>query len=334
MDADVAVVIVTYGDRELILSSVLSDVIGHDRRIRKIYVVNNGAKFNVKECCKKISSSAIDVIDVGFNSGSANGFKIGLMSAVNSGHEYIWILDDDNCPKKDALNYLLCSKDIFGVANDDVFVSFRESRKEYNDILCGIKKVDNINSFLNFGILDFRNSFNKILKKFGVKSVQNGSQIYSVASIGRAPYGGMLISSNLIKKIGYPNSEMVLYSDDHEFSERILNSGGRIYLIGPSRLVEMEESWDRGIGGGHQFYNIKSPEFKIYYSVRNRVYLDWSRVECRYCFFANMIVYLIFAALISVRNKSFFSVFVKRTKLLFLAISDGINGKLGNRFNI
>ena len=48
----------------------------------------------------------ISLIKLSKNTGSANGFKVGIETAVKE-FNFIWLLDDDNKPRKNALEVLV-----------------------------------------------------------------------------------------------------------------------------------------------------------------------------------------------------------------------------------
>ncbi|MBN6743142.1 glycosyltransferase, partial [Acidithiobacillus sp. MC6.1] len=101
---DVVLVTVTYGSREALLRQVLDAV--HHLDIAKVIVVNNGATWPVKTELGKTYLGFVDVVEMGGNTGSAKGFATGMQRAFDLGADYIWLLDDDNCPQLDALSVL------------------------------------------------------------------------------------------------------------------------------------------------------------------------------------------------------------------------------------
>src|SRR5690606_434348 len=101
------VITVTYGDRIEFLKTVVSSLIQQD--VDKIIVVSNGCDKNsalgINDLITK-NPDLIEQIDLGENTGSANGFSIGIEYAYSSGAEFLWLLDDDNNPQFGAIEVL------------------------------------------------------------------------------------------------------------------------------------------------------------------------------------------------------------------------------------
>ncbi|WP_449598724.1 glycosyltransferase [Niallia sp. Marseille-Q9988] len=102
---NVIVVTVTYGNRINLLDEVIS-VLRSDNYINEIIVINNGSSTDLKKYFE--TNSKVRVVDLLNNTGSANGFNVGIeMARANSNCEYIWLLDDDNKPENNALELLI-----------------------------------------------------------------------------------------------------------------------------------------------------------------------------------------------------------------------------------
>lgn len=104
MDADnainpsqVTVVTVTYGDRRHLLEPVLRAALAQE--VGKIIVVNNGTSWNVDALANAMGSKVI-VLNMDGNVGSAGGYSEGIALAMETECKAIWLLDDDNLPKK------------------------------------------------------------------------------------------------------------------------------------------------------------------------------------------------------------------------------------------
>jgi len=325
----VCAVIVTYGDRFHLLKQVMDAC--YSEGVNKIIVIDNASEKNSKEQLKgyEQKESRLKVIYLDENTGSAGGFKRGLEEAYKLDSEFIWIFDDDNIARKGALKALLnCWKEQKLLKDKDMLISLRKDRKQYYksikqknpEILIGKK-----NSFMTFDLISYiknKISKNKISKKYN----RNYGEVY------QAPYGGMFLHRELIDKIGYPNEKFFVYTDDTEYSYRVITNNGKIYAVLDSLLEDIDTSW-HDVKFKKGLFNspiLDTPSnFRVYYTFRNRVYFELNnRVNNKYIYFFNMFVF-ISRLLISVLFRFRF----KRLKLVITAIKDGLNGNLGETFN-
>src|SRR5690606_1451793 len=96
----ICVVIVTYGNRFHLLEKPL--LFFENGRAHRIIVIDNGSSKESKEKLNnyiKSSKTSIQVFDIGYNSGSAKGFKTGIEKALLTDCEHFLLLDDDNLPQ-------------------------------------------------------------------------------------------------------------------------------------------------------------------------------------------------------------------------------------------
>lgn len=330
----VCAVIVTYGDRIHLLKQVMDTC--YKEGANNIIVVDNDSEQNSKIELKKYEKENKDklkVIYLNENTGSAGGFKRGLQEAYNdSDCEFIWLLDDDNQPQKYSLKVL---KDFWNDLNQEdknekvSLLSYRKDRVAYKEAVM----TNNLNlvlgrknSFLGFHIIDLPKKVLKVIKrKFGLKTFIENTNVKS-GKVSVGPYGGMFFHKNLIDSIGYPKEEFYLYADDHEWSYRITKNGGGIYLVLDSLVDDIDTSWNVSKDRKKSFQVIATgSEFRMYYSVRNRVFFESSNLVL------NELVYklniFIFSILVKLADKSNQKVFKK-------AINDGLLNKMGKNENI
>ena len=125
----VTVVTVTYGDRYIYLNHVIESCISEF--VDEIIIVSNGSEENALKQIKQHSfaNNFIKLIELEKNTGSANGFYQGLKEAYKSDAEFIWILDDDNKPLKNALLKLKKFWKTNGLSNKSSITSFNNNPK-------------------------------------------------------------------------------------------------------------------------------------------------------------------------------------------------------------
>lgn len=327
----VCVVTVTYGDRWKYLNKVLDSLISKNY-VKKILIVDNASNNDIKSLSEK-KSKLIEVISLKENTGSAYAYNIGLKKGIESGTEFLWLLDDDNVPNEDALEKLInvFQEKAFSNSNfykTNALLSLRTDRKEYlNAARKGSSKKFFLkrDSFLGFHFYDV---FLKIYRKFMVKSKNDvlKNNYHEPVSVPVAPYGGLFFHKELISRIGLPNKDFYLYADDHEFTYRITKLGGEILLVPNSVIDDIDKSWFLKSNKPYILSLYDTPDsFRVYYGVRNRIYFEnKDLVDNKVIYRFNKFVFILFLYLISIikNNKDRFS-------LIKQAIYEGEHGKLG-----
>ena len=328
-------VIVTYDNRFHLLKQVLASVLAEG--IAKVIVVDNDSiiesKAQLRVYEKELGSDKLKVSYLDKNYGSAGGYKVGLEEAYNdSDCEYIWLLDDDNQPQKGSLNIL---KDYWNSIdqkdkNEKVsLLSYRKDRQAYKEAIM-INNPDLVlgrkNSFLGFHIFDLFKKVLKVIKrKLGFRTFFEDKNIKS-GKVSVAPYGGMFIHKDLIAKIGFPNKEFFVYADDYDWSYSIPN----IYLLLDSKIEDIDTSWNLKDKPTFPFYSFLNygNDFRVYYSVRNRVHFDKKLLTNKLFYKINMLSYMLVMYIFSNKKNK------KRYMLFKQAVHEGKLGKLGNLFNV
>lgn len=325
-EGNTCVVTVTYGDRKKFLLEVLDALT--NAYVSMVIVVNNGAAWPVKSILTEQHPGLVDIVEMGRNTGSAMGFSTGIRRALDLGAEYVWLIDDDNCPREDTLRRLFeaYSREAQTTPRDRLaVVAFRPDHQA--DVAMGVS-IDRINpranSFRGFHVLEIPY---KIWRRtsWGKPRVREG--LPKTVRMDQAPYSGLLFHRDLIQSIGLPNADFVLYADDNEFTYRIKRLGGRILLVTDARLDDLESSWNVKARFGNSFSGMLqgTGDFRAYYGMRNGVYFDVIHIKKNtVVFWLNRTVYM--------GLLRFFSIVLRkqdRYRLLRDAFQDGVSGRLG-----
>jgi len=325
---NVCSVIVTYSDRYHLLAKVINSCFKEG--VDNVIVVDNASIENSKKQLQVLEKKLkkLKVVYLDKNTGSAEGFRVGLKEAYNCDEcDFIWLLDDDNVPQKDSLKALKefwsslkendKEKKISLLSSRPQRTAFKEAIMTNNpDLVLGRK-----NSFLGFHILELPQKILRVVKrKLKINTFIENTKIKH-GKVSVAPYGGMFFNKNLIDSIGYPRAEFYLYADDHEWSYRIIKKGGSIYYLTESLVLDIDDNLNGEISTNifDSFMN-KNSNFKVYYGVRNRIIFE------KEALFNNRIVYMInktiFMLILQLfRNKSN----VKRYLVIKQAINDASN---------
>lgn len=311
--ARITVVTVTYGNRRALLEQVIAQVLREG--VEHIVVIDNGARWDVSA----ISDHRISVVRFGRNVGSALGFARGMACAVDSGSEYIWLLDDDTVPVAGCLEVLVHA--------------YKALRTEYASNMLAVlawrpghagatSHAINRSSFLGFNVTDVpARIFRRLV---GVRVNTTPAQELAVA-----PYGGLLFSRDLVRTHGLPNPDFVVGADDTEFTYRITRAGGTIRLVPSAKIRDLEVSWHlRGRSGGSlERWLFSRANARAYYAARNLAYFETHcRTNTTIMLSINRLVYetvLVLFALVTGRLSAY--------RTLRRAVSDGRSGRLGER---
>lgn len=324
--ASVSVVTVTYGDRWPLLVRVL-EFIEADPQIDRVVVVDNGAHVPVAPLVRRLFFRKTIVVGTPLNLGSAAGFKLGLETALTYDPAWIWLLDDDNLPDPAALDLLLRSASGLDRAERS-FTAFAAFRPEHHLAVAAGEDVRRCfpphSSFCGFHVVDIPH---KVWRRMRRRRTPVLRDMPARVSLPYAPYGGLFFHRTLLEKIGMPKQELVVYADDTEFSSRIVQSGGSLWLLTGAPIIDLEPSWSSTQSARTSFevWLMGSTDFRVFYRARNRAYFDyrvWSRNKAIYRL--NRLIYLLALRLFALRHRR-----VDRYDLFHRAIALGEQGRLG-----
>ena len=135
------------------------------------------------------------------NTGGAGGFHEGVKMGYELGYDWLWLMDDDGLPDKEALSNLLRNK----------------SKGNFlNALVLDVEEKDK----LGFSLISPKNNLPIKTKSEAYENSEDGA-IHGQAN----PFNGTLISNTLISKIGLPMKEMFIWGDEAEYQERAMRSG-------------------------------------------------------------------------------------------------------------
>ena len=321
----VSVVTVTYGDRWHLLERVL-EYIEADPKIGRVIVVDNGARTSIAALVQRAGFRKAIVVGNPRNLGSAAGFKLGLETVLSYDPQWIWLLDDDNLPDPIALDTILHSAAALDPAERGrtAFVAFRP---EHHGAVAAGEDVRRCfpphSSFCGFYVTDIPH---KIWRGMRPRRPLASREIPVRVALPYAPYGGLFFHRKLLEKIGTPNKDLVLYADDTEFTSRIVQSCGRLWLLTDAPIIELEPSWStKHAGSSFETWLTGSADFRVFYRARNRAYFDckiWSRNKMIYRL--NRLAYLLILRVVALRHRR-----IDRYDLFRRATTLGETGRLG-----
>ncbi len=323
---NICVLIVTYSNRWQFLEQVLSRVTSLEN-VTNVIVVDNASVYNVAQNCLSFQDNRIHVIPHVENLGSAGGYKAGLTFFMDeTKSDFVWLLDDDNLPDPDALQKLTEAWTSIKTFNDKkALFSLRPDRKQHIQIAKG-ENANRFflvkNSFLGFNL--FRVPVNQYYK-LRDRLIKRG-EFKEKAAMPYAPYGGMFFHRDLIALIGYPDESFFVYADDSEYTYRVTEKGGVIWLIPDSQITDIDKSYsDKYVKRIWRSVYLDLWSFRTYYLVRNSIYFYKKfNVDNKVVYGINKWLFLSGQWIISkVTAKQ------ENYKALLCAVHDGLTGRMG-----
>jgi GT2 family glycosyltransferase len=269
----VSAVVVTYGDRAHLCVQVIERLA--DIGVLEILLVDNGSSAAAISVYQKLTDqiSQLRILSLDQNLGSAVGFTAGIEYFLSeSDGTFIWILDDDNLPSENVLSDLSrVANELIesGVASDPVLHCNRSDTREADAtaLKTGQPKTLKADEFMGFSIANWIDS------NFGGSGRQLIDSTRAYVEIHRGSYGGLLASRKNISRIGLPQRDFVLYADDTEYTYRFHQNGIRQFLIASATVTDLEPTF----AAGSDYFSSAMSDMKVYFSIRNHVYLSQDR---------------------------------------------------------
>lgn len=249
----IAAVVVTYNRKQL-LAECITALSKQSLSVDKIIIVDNASTDQTEEYLREqgilIENSNILYLRLATNIGGAGGFYEGLKQAMALGSEWIWVMDDDSIPERDALATLLNKQSEFTTVKPYLLAS---------KVLWTDQTLHSMN-IPSLKIDDPERAFY--------------AAQHAVLSIRTTSFVAMLIHRSLVEKYGYPIKDYFIWNDDYEYSARILRHEFGIAV--PESLV------------CHKTLKKHIPIFdsgeRYFYEVRNKLWMllrtdSWNRKE-------------------------------------------------------
>ena len=332
-ERSVACVIVTYGRREQLVGLTVAAVQA-SAVVKRVIVVDNG-------CNRPVAASdfaaepPVDVVRLASNLGSAGGFHAGITAAQSledTDVRFVLILDDDNVGEDGFLERLLALHTALGASDDVGLCALRRHRGIYPTLLADQNAIAiRPNSFLNFHLASLPSKLWRRFWKSGRRDSENYGEFH-LRRIETAPYGGLLLPIAAVRRVAPPNKEVVLYSDDHDYSLRLMDADVAIYLTDVGCINDAEESWDKpSTSARSALVSPDAPAWRLYYACRNRILIEKRYTTSPIGYRINRMSYVVLLAIEAVLAYRSLSGAKNALRPLLEAIADGDAQRLGWR---
>ncbi len=193
------------------------------------------------------------------NVGGAGGFHAGLAWAVERGADLVWLMDDDGLPDADCLDTLLEHRGALDFWGPVVVDEGDPGRLVFPIRLPGGTRV--------------------VHRMADVVAAADGEGLIRDVVI---PFNGVLVTRELVERIGLPREEFFIWGDDHEYRLRAERAGGRVATVVGARVLHPSVGeLGTPMLGGRTTYNHSPSDLKHYCMARNnllnlREYRGWS----------------------------------------------------------
>lgn len=229
----VCAVVVTY-NRLALLRRCLAALEGQTRPVDAVLVIDNASTDGTAEAVRR-EHPGVELMALAENTGGAGGFHTGMRHAYAQGFDWLWLMDDDTMVAPEALAALLAADDAVAPRRPSLLAS----RVEWRD---GTLHPMNI----------ARPRLDAAVEAIDVAPL-------GILPIRVASFVSLLVRREAIAEHGLPHPDWFIYSEDAEYTARVLRRGCG-YLV-PTSVARHETATAR------QSYDTSGERF--YYDVRN-----------------------------------------------------------------
>lgn len=223
------VAVVLTRDRRDLLRDCLTALRGQERRADLVIVIDNAGSDGSGTMVREEFPEAL-LVTLRPNVGAAGGFREGLKRACEHGADWVWLLDDDTIVSPDCLARLLEARAVSGLP----LPALLASRVEWTD---GRPHPMN----------------RPILRRDDIAHSIACAE-YGLAPLRTATWVSLLISRPAIERHGYPIAGYFLWTEDIEYSARILCTEHGYFVPQSVAVHHTRVAHGPAVGAGERFY--------------------------------------------------------------------------------
>ena len=202
MSERVCAVVVTY-NRQALLRECLDALLAQTRPVDKILIIDNastdGTSMRLNET-GYLRNDRIEYVLLEKNVGGAGGFHEGFKRSFEQGYDWLWVMDDDGIPDAASLQKLLAP---------------REALFKGPLIL---DKEDEAGQRLAFDLF-----LRRAAGELRITTRQEAAEAAVDGLIWNylCPFNGVLVSREVVERIGFPKKDMFLWGDEWDYFHRV-----------------------------------------------------------------------------------------------------------------
>ena len=250
-------------------------------------------------------------------------------NGIRFAYEFV---DDDNLPQPGALDRLLAADLALRAAGHELtaVAPLRAPEADARTIAEVVETEgvrESPRESISFAGVEAGLFARRLLERVGLRRPRARSRGTDLAY---APYGGLLARADVLRNLGLPRDDFVLYGDDLEYTSRIVARGGRIGHVRDAVVVDPRgERWMPPGFEVRSMFLSTNPAL-LYYFLRNRVHRElgtgrrWSAARL-----GNAALFVALCAGCAVVTRRWATMAVIRR-----AIADATGGRLGRRVEI
>jgi GT2 family glycosyltransferase len=235
----VCAIVVTHNRREM-LRKCLGALAGQTRPPDRVLVVDNASTDGTRAMLES-EFAHLDLLALPTNEGGAGGFHEGMRRAHADGAEWMWLMDDDTIPEPTALTELLAAPGRLGSGPPPTLlaskVTWRDGRVHP----------------MNFPSPE----------RTRMERVIDGAE-RGLMPMRFATFVSLLVHRGAVDRHGLPLKRFFIWSDDVEYTSRVVLSGEAGYLVPTSIALHDTET-------AHTAQS--APPARFYYHVRNTLFM-------------------------------------------------------------
>ena len=193
------------------------------------------------------------------NRGGAGGFHDGLAWAMERGADLAWLMDDDGLPDGDCLGRLLQEPDL------DFWGPVVVDREAPERLVFPIRLPGG--TTVVHDLADVRRAADADADA----DADGGRSTGRIEGIV-IPFNGVLVTRDLVERIGLPREEYFIWGDDHEYRLRAEAAGARIATVVDAQVRHPAVgALGTPMLGGRTTYNHTPSDLKHYCMARNNL---------------------------------------------------------------
>lgn len=246
----IVAVVVTW-NRSALLERIARAVDAQTRRPDLLVIVDNASTDGTPELCERLADELtvpVEVLRLPRNTGGAGGFHAGMARAQEREADLLWLMDDDGTPPPE------CLADLLEHVDRHDFLGPAVVAEDAPDRLC-----------------------------FPIRLPGTARVVHDLADVTRAardglledvviPFNGVLLTRELVERIGLPREEFFIWGDDVEYLWRARAAGARVATVVGSRFRHpATDDLGTPMAFGRTTYNHSPSDLKHYCMVRNNV---------------------------------------------------------------